>query len=348
MLNFIINQFTYPKTIADYLKYFGLEKQPKAKVLSVDRSVENSLSIALEVDDKNWDWKLYRPGQYVMLTVPVEGRFQTRCFSISEVNQANNEIKLGIRINQKGTVTRFLSERLKAGDQVEVSSAMGEFHVPTGAKSVLLVAGGSGVTPMSAIVQAEMESASDRHIDLLYFSPSAKATMQGAFLDQYTDQSDRFGYHLVYTSEGRPEMTADYMKSIGFELSQYDTIMVCGPSALKRSVYELAEAADLNADLLSENFSILDDAEEANTDLTITFMQNNTQVQNGPGTLLELGENAGVSLQSGCRSGICHMCSCQKVSGTVKNLLTGEISDLPNETIQICVSQALTDVELNQ
>jgi hypothetical protein len=42
--------------------------------------------------------------------------------------------------------------------------------------------------------------------------------------------------------------------------------------------------------------------------------------------------------------GICHTCSCRKLSGTVKNLLTDEISSAPDEEIQPCISAPLGDL----
>ncbi len=45
--------------------------------------------------------------------------------------------------------------------------------------------------------------------------------------------------------------------------------------------------------------------------------------------------------------GICHTCKCRKTSGTVQNLLTGEISSEPDEDIQLCMSVARSDVELD-
>ena len=45
--------------------------------------------------------------------------------------------------------------------------------------------------------------------------------------------------------------------------------------------------------------------------------------------------------------GICHTCTCRKVSGTVKNLLTGEVSSGPDQTIQLCVSAALSDLVID-
>ncbi len=63
--------------------------------------------------------------------------------------------------------------------------------------------------------------------------------------------------------------------------------------------------------------------------------------------LLEQAEDAGLDPEHGCRMGICNTCSCRKVSGTVRNLLTGELSSQNDEEIRICVSVPVGDVVLD-
>jgi len=69
-------------------------------------------------------------------------------------------------------------------------------------------------------------------------------------------------------------------------------------------------------------------------------------VARGAGTLLEQLERAGESPAYGCRMGICHTCKCRKKSGTVQNIRTGEVSSEPDQEIQLCISVASTDLEL--
>ena len=70
-------------------------------------------------------------------------------------------------------------------------------------------------------------------------------------------------------------------------------------------------------------------------------------VPNSGRSLLEQAEHAGLSPQFGCRMGICHTCTCRKTAGSVRNLISGEVSRADEEDIQICVSAPLGDVELD-
>ena len=59
--------------------------------------------------------------------------------------------------------------------------------------------------------------------------------------------------------------------------------------------------------------------------------------------LLEQAEALGLKPEFGCRMGICFSCTSRKTEGTVRNVLTGEESSLPDEDIRICVSAPVGD-----
>ncbi|HEX4976687.1 MAG TPA: 2Fe-2S iron-sulfur cluster binding domain-containing protein, partial [Nocardioides sp.] len=67
------------------------------------------------------------------------------------------------------------------------------------------------------------------------------------------------------------------------------------------------------------------------------------RVANTGATLLEQAEAAGLTPAYGCRMGICFSCTSRKSEGTVRNVVTGAESSLPDEDIQICVSQPVGD-----
>ena len=62
--------------------------------------------------------------------------------------------------------------------------------------------------------------------------------------------------------------------------------------------------------------------------------------------LLSQFEAKKLPVQRGCGIGICHQCQCIKKSGVVRNLKTGELSDNGEQLIQLCVSQPVSDLEL--
>jgi ferredoxin len=79
---------------------------------------------------------------------------------------------------------------------------------------------------------------------------------------------------------------------------------------------------------------------------TLRFLRSGQSAAIGSGSLLEQAEAAGLSPEFGCRMGICHTCTCRKVTGATRNLLTGELSDEEDEDIQLCVSVPAGNVAL--
>jgi ferredoxin len=79
---------------------------------------------------------------------------------------------------------------------------------------------------------------------------------------------------------------------------------------------------------------------------TVSFGASGRAAANSGLPLLEQAEDAGLDPAHGCRMGICNTCSCRKTAGTVRNLLTGEVSTAGEQQIRICVSVPLGDVTL--
>ena len=70
----------------------------------------------------------------------------------------------------------------------------------------------------------------------------------------------------------------------------------------------------------------------------VAFSRTGQSAANTGASLLEQAEALGLRPEFGCRMGICFSCVTTKTEGTVRNILTGEESSLPDEDIRICVS----------
>lgn len=79
----------------------------------------------------------------------------------------------------------------------------------------------------------------------------------------------------------------------------------------------------------------------------IRFAHSERLIENDGDNMLNQVEAAGLNPDAGCRMGICHACSCRKVSGRVKDTRTGAISDAGEQDIQLCVSVPVDTVTLD-
>jgi stearoyl-CoA 9-desaturase NADPH oxidoreductase len=75
----------------------------------------------------------------------------------------------------------------------------------------------------------------------------------------------------------------------------------------------------------------------------MSFTRSGKSATNTGESILEQAEAQGLTPEFGCRMGICFSCVSRKTEGTVRNVLTGTESSLPDEDIQICVSAPVGD-----
>ena len=114
-----------------------------------------------------------------------------------------------------------------------------------------------------------------------------------------------------------------------------------------RSLYTESGCAERYHD---EAFTLTQLVVEA-TGGTVTFSGTGTTTVDDGRSLLDQAESAGLEPESGCRMGICHTCTRRLVCGTVRDVVTGDVTDVVAESagaeIRICVSAPVGDVDID-
>jgi len=173
-----------------------------------------------------------------------------------------------------------------------------------------------------------------------------------AFAGQLPDM--QLHVHRTAGSERSRHLTAQGIAQLAPDWDQREAF-VCGPRGLMKAVEGLFADGGLRERVHSESFQADWRATTPARVLTqngakrrLTFARSNVQGDARTGvSLLEQAEHAGLRPLHGCRMGICKTCLCTKLSGTVRNELTGEVSDARNEEIQLCIHTPVSDVSLD-
>jgi ferredoxin-NADP reductase len=143
-----------------------------------------------------------------------------------------------------------------------------------------------------------------------------------------------------------------------FSLEQLETVapfwteceaFVCGPAALSAAVSQLFHVRGLAHRLHEERFvsAVPIPVDQPGVRRRITFARSGRTIDgNASASLLDQAEGAGLRPAYGCRMGICHSCKCKKLSGAVRNVLTGAVSHGDEEEIQLCVNTPHSDITL--
>ena len=122
-------------------------------------------TIALSLKGESLSSLAFLPGQYVNLSVP--GSEQTRAYSFSTL-QKDGEVSFLIRNVPGGLMSRFLTGIAKAGDSMTLAGPLGSFYLRQIQRPLLLLAGGTGLAPFTAMLEKIAEQGSAHPVHLIY------------------------------------------------------------------------------------------------------------------------------------------------------------------------------------
>jgi stearoyl-CoA 9-desaturase NADPH oxidoreductase len=315
----------------------------RAKVVAVRRQTRRSVTLVLEPNAAFAAGPTPRAGQYVNLTVEVDGRRQTRCYSPANA-EGDRLLELTIGLHDDGIVSRHLVENARPGMVVGLDGIGGDFTLPEARpQRVLFVSGGSGITPVLAMLRTMSSEPgarrADRDITFLHYARTPDEACYRAELATMAGVRVLHGYSRAADAG---DVTGHFGPGHVTDAPTPDAVFVCGPPALVAAVREVFPDATSES-FVPPAFAVPTEASGG----TITFADSGVEVADDGRSLLEQAEAAGLSPQSGCRMGICHTCTRRKSSGAVKNLITGAVSAADGEDVQICVSAPVGNVELS-
>ena len=220
----------------------------------VDRRTEtpSARTLVLEVDD----WAGHLAGQHVDVRLTAEDGYQTaRSYSLAAPVDGRR-LEITVQRTAGGEVSPFLADDLGVGDRVEVRGPLGGWFVwrPTDPAPVLLVAGGSGVVPLMAMIRARAGE-SRAPFRLVYSVRTPEDRIYAAELRRRAAEDGGLDVAYVYTrrapSDGpRPpgRIRADDLVAHGWPPDFEPTCYVCGPTPLVEAVAGLLVGAGHDPD----------------------------------------------------------------------------------------------------
>jgi stearoyl-CoA 9-desaturase NADPH oxidoreductase len=357
----LVAGLTSPRKIDDYLQLVDPSwsvEEVRARVVGVRTEAGQATSLLLK---PNENWRAFHAGQFVQLSVTIDGVRHTRCFSLSSAPEDGQPLRLTIKRIADGRVSRWASERARIGDVVSLSQAQGRFILPDPVpKKLLFLSGGCGITPILSMARHLAAVGHRGEVAWMHFAPR-----EPMFGDELTKLANDLDLRLaVVPTRADGAATA---QPVRFSLARLEAFepawaeglaFACGPEGLSQTAMELWSARSAGDRLSVEQFHFSGggslrpaapaEAASQSNGHRLTFAKSRRECEGSGGvTLLEQAESAGVRPTHGCRMGICHTCTCRKVSGTVRNELTGESSSAADEEIRICISTPLSDVTLD-
>jgi ferredoxin-NADP reductase len=311
----------------------------RAKVVAVRRQTSRSVTLTLEPNAAFTAGPAFRAGQHVNLTVEVDGRRQTRCYSPANAER-DRLVELTVGVHDDGLVSQHLYRNARVGMVVGLDGIGGDFTLPAvRPRRILFVAGGSGITPVLSMLRTLVDEGPDCEIAFLHYARTPQEACYREEVDAMPGVMVLRGYsRAADAGQLRGRFDADQLASA---MPDPDAVYVCGPQSLVDAVMKHCPHARSES-FVPPVFAVPSEG----TGGTVVFADSGVDVADDGRSLLEQAEAAGLSPQSGCRMGICHTCTRRKTSGAVRNLITGAVSTADEEDVQICVSAPVGDVEL--
>ena len=320
----------------------------RARVVEVIHETGSASTVVMR---PNRSWKGFKPGQHVQFGVEVEGKRRVRVFSVSSSTQRKDGLfSVSVKAHPDGYVSQFLHNGLEPKTLVFLSKAEGEFVLPDEIPdNLLLISGGSGITPVMSMVRSLVDSGHQGKVTFLHYARSREDEMFSAELDAIADSAPNVNVVRVYTRAPEPgaafegRFHIEHLKELGIDLGSTLTY-VCGPAGLidsaKRTYDEVGAIDQLRMEFFKVPSVNLDAADATGT---LTFDDSAVEFANNGKTILEQAEEAGLKPAYGCRMGVCNTCAIKKKHGAVRHVISGEVQANTDEIIKICVNTPVGD-----
>lgn len=210
----------------------------RGEVVAAQRETARTRSITLALPS----WPGHRPGQHVDVRLTSEDGYQAeRSYSIASPPEAGSRVMLAIERIDDGEVSPYLVDELRIGDVLELRGPIGGYFVWEARMGgpLFLVAGGSGIVPLMAMLRHRAAVASEVPTRLLYSSRSHDDTIYRDELARLA--GDTMGVEVIYTlTRAQPPGWTGYRRRIDTEMlrevawpaGRDSLAFICGPTPL--------------------------------------------------------------------------------------------------------------------
>ncbi len=261
-----------------------------------------------------------RPGQFVTLRVPCAEPPLLRCYSLSQPLREDGLLRITVKRVAGGRASNWLVDHLQAGDDIALLPPAGQFFPQSLDADLLLLGAGSGITPLRSILEAVLCQGRGR-VFLFYASRDAASLI---FAEELAGLCERYPERLqlciwLDAEQGVPSSQAVVDKIAGWPAAES---FICGPKPFMDTVCAaLGEHGVASRLIHQERFAAEPPATpqaagRSRLRVTLAGQRHELDVAAGE-VLLDAMEHAGLQPPNACRSGVCAVCKCRVVSGSV-------------------------------
>jgi len=315
------------------------------EISDLRRETPDCVSVAFRVPPELAAAYRFSPGQHLTLRSNIDGREERRSYSICAAPN-EGELRVAIKRVPGGAVSNFANDRLAAGQRIDVGTPEGRFGLqpdPAKRRTHVLVAAGSGITPIISIAKAVLGGEPRSRVVLVYANRTvASIVFREALEDLKNRYMARFSLVHVLSRERQDtplldgRLDADRMTALAralFDAPAVDGFYLCGPHAMVEAVRGALLALGAQSDRIHAELFLAPDAatgtvaakgevQRREGAARVTIVRDGIRQIfevpfDGP-SILDAGIARGLELPFSCKGGVCSTCRCLKRAGEVE------------------------------
>lgn len=318
-----------PETLAQQHHHYH-----RLRVARVIEETADAKSFVLEVPAELERAFAYRAGQYLTFKLAVDGKELLRCYSLASSPDCEREHKVTVKRIPGGRASNWLNEHVAAGDEVLVLPPAGRFVLREGDRDLVLFAGGSGITPVIALLKTALAT-SRRRMKLVYANRDETSIIFAAELAELRARHpDRL--EIVHSLDARDGfLTPERVRREAAGRASADHYL-CGPGPFMEIVEQGLEAAGVPRERVVKEVFVSPEDEVPTPEqlaqaraadagaagcerLRVTLDGREHVLAYVPGkTILEAAREAGLEPPFSCADAYCSCCMAKLVAGEVK------------------------------
>jgi len=299
----------------------------------------------------------YAPGQFLTLRIPSDRTGSVaRCYSLCSSPFTDEAMAVTVKRTEGGYASNWLCDHAHPGLKLHVLAPSGTFVPPTLDADFLLVAAGSGITPMMAICKSALTEGGGKVV-LVYANRDEHSVIFGAALRELAAKyPDRLTVvHWLESVQGLPSDSA--LGNLMAPYASYDAY-ICGPGPFMQAAEAALDGIGVPRDrvhievfrsLDTDPFAavVVEDDEDQPPATAVVELDGQIHTVKWPrlAKLLDVLLDAGLDVPFSCREGHCGACACLRRSGQVEMEVNDvlEPSDLDEGLILACQARPQTD-----
>ena len=273
-----------------------------------------------------------RPGQFLTFSFLFDGKQVVRSYSICSSAARSGYVEITTKRVRQGCVSVFLNDRASLGMTVEAHGPFGHFCFDESQhRNVVLLAAGSGITPMMAMLRYMDDLCLETTATLLYCVRTSSDVIFELELEQLRSRLKNFQYHVLLSqphaewSGPRGHIGREFIEDTVKDISSPD-FFLCGPPPFMEASRSILTSLGVKPERIrQESFGTVvpnnsqPDSTVPETSVVVEFVRSGKActIRSGQ-TLLEAAEERGVGISSSCRQGQCGTCKTKLMEGNVR------------------------------